>query len=882
MVLAVAAITGIGVDQMLQPSLDRWWWALAMVVIASAAVRLTGEFQRIHSAKRLRRITGVRMPLGQASGSAQDTRPFEAAAIAEPARRASIGPTWWSLLLFTIACCFGLRHGLATERHDVHRLDGVLVFEGEPGVIEGVVAAAPRLHRARLHRQSDAVDASPFRTTLIVDVQTWRRGYDSLPAVGRVMALIDRDASALLPGDSVRLLGTFDRFDPPGNPGQRDLRDWAIRDGIDALMRVTSLDIPTAEPAETEPPRGFVGGVMTSLHRWLTRCGRSGRETLMTHVGPEQGPLAMALVLGQRELLDQATSDTLLVTGTAHLLSVSGLHLAIVIGIARALGCLANLSNRGQVVSIILVAAFYVAITGGRPPVIRSAILLGTLLASVSLARPHEPVNALSLAALLLAWFMPAEVFGVGVQLSFVAVATLLLCGGAGTRRDRRSRTAAGEAARREEQFDALEKSSRGRWSYWVWSVVELLRQSFWYSGCVFAMTLPLIWEQFHVVSWVSIAMNVVLSAMMPVALVSGVATVVAGWIWMPAASVPGWFCEQILTWMQTALNVGESIPMGHLWLPSPPLAWVAAFYIGVLLVLFLGRPGSRRRMAISVWAVTWWTAAWWTATTPASLPPGTLEATFVDVGHGTSVIVRDDSATWIYDCGWLGNADAQSEPIQETLWSLGIVRLNGVCLSHADADHFNALSGLAARFQIDRLITPPGMLAEPEPSLDLVREAVKRHRLVTAESAAGDTFRFGGGSPLTVLHPPAKRVAGSDNANSLVIRLDHAGRTLLLPGDLEPPGTDVVVNQLRPIPGSVMMAPHHGSLRMEAEKVLAWARPADTVVSGGRRAAQPDVAEMLGMAGSRVWVTASSGAIRVRIDSQGQVEIRRWRFEPW
>jgi len=77
-------------------------------------------------------------------------------------------------------------------------------------------------------------------------------------------------------------------------------------------------------------------------------------------------------------------------------------------------------------------------------------------------------------------------------------------------------------------------------------------------------------------------------------------------------------------------------------------------------------------------------------------------------------------------------------------------------------------------------------------------------------------------------------------------------------------------------------MAPHHGSLQSDSEAVIRWARPRETVVSGGRRAERPEVAQLLSQAGGRVHVTSLHGAIRVRIDREGQVEIRRWQEQPW
>ena len=77
-------------------------------------------------------------------------------------------------------------------------------------------------------------------------------------------------------------------------------------------------------------------------------------------------------------------------------------------------------------------------------------------------------------------------------------------------------------------------------------------------------------------------------------------------------------------------------------------------------------------------------------------------------------------------------------------------------------------------------------------------------------------------------------------------------------------------------------MAPHHGSLVLDASSVLQWSRPRETIVSGGVRARKPEVREMLAVTGSGVHVTSEVGAIRVRINRQGKLEVRSWAETPW
>ncbi|WP_404304781.1 ComEC/Rec2 family competence protein [Neorhodopirellula lusitana] len=798
------------------------------------------------------------------------------------------------LIAIALMCLMGMRHRGCWDEYNRNSIGKVFTEIDEPTILVGVVDQAVQLRRdpidslpARRPRNgAKPNDTGSYETILTLAVETVRRGSQNVPMTGRVRVRASGDASYLRPGDRIRVYGKISTMDRTSNPGERDMTEWMIRKGLHATVKVErGTELEQLESPSWQTPQRW-------LHRKIADLAASARQGILQYIAPEQHGIALALILGQRDLLEHTTSESLVATGTAHLLSVSGLHLGILFVVARLIAGWLRLPMGAQLIFLGTVTVFYVAITGGRPPVLRAAILLSTIMLSMALARSQQPLNSLSLALLLLAGAMPLEVFAVGMQLSFLAVATLLSCGP----QSRRQRNATNHAVELEENFDALAQKSSGRTQRVAKRFLTAVRTALWYSGCVTMTTLPLVWHAFHVVSPISVLVNVILSPMMVVALSAGVATVLAGWCWGPLGAVPGWICSVMLSLMRDVIEIARSIPGGHFWLPSPPLFWIVAYYL-VLVILLAVRPRGQRRWPIGIWSFVWIVSAWWISTTPASLPRDTLEATFIDVGHGTAAILRSErDEVWLYDCGWLGNFKHRSHKIDEVLWSMGITRIDGVILSHADADHFNALPGLATRFSIKQLVTPPGMLEGGGRSLEIARQAIQRWEVPVIEvdhddplpdelgsdELGSDELGSGIWTDTKILHPPRVPVAGSDNANSLVLQINHGGRFLLLPGDLEPPGTGVLTSLPRPPPGGVMMAPHHGSLHMDADAVLQWARPIETVVSGGKRAAAPQVTEMLAVAGGGVHVTSRVGCIRVRIGPSGKIQIRAWKTDPW
>ena len=693
------------------------------------------------------------------------------------------------------------------------------------------------------------------------------------PCRGRVLVAVEGRQDSLLPGDLIEIYGKIRGFSGPTNPGQRDLRTVYRRRNLHARVDVTH-------------PEQIL--VLSSSHSWtksilrmIARTATMGRELLLEHTSKETGSLAVALVLGQRDYVGPKTRDELLVTGTAHLLSVSGLHLAIIVVLASRLATLLKFPLAIRVLWIITICVFYTTLTGGRPPVMRASILVGTLLFATWMKRTSQPVNTLSLAALILMLINPEYVFSVGVQLSFLAVATLVLCGS----QLKSSEVVASSMHPSHEQeirLQELVESSRPWFMTYPRKSLRVIRQMIWFSSCIFFLSLPLVWYQFHVVAPISILVNVLLGPSLFIALAAGVVTIVSGWLSPSLASLPGIICDWMLRWMQWIIGIAAEIPWGHFWLPAPPAWWIVTFYTVIAATFFLLPPGRLASWMRYLWIAGWILVAWPLATCKPLLSDATCEATFLDVGHGTSVVLRLPSdQVWLYDCGHLGNDSNRSRKIEQALWSLGVTHLDGIILSHADADHFNSLPGLLPRFSVDTIITPPGMLMEAEPALDPIRRVIAEFEIPIQEMARFSGI-IAGNHCLRVLHPPSRRLAASDNANSLVLRIDHGGTCLILPGDLESPGTETLINTVRPPPGGVLMAPHHGSLRMNAGAVLHWARPRETVVSGGQRARNPEVRQMLAGHGSAVHITARVGAIRVSIDDKGTVDVRDWKTSPW
>ena len=190
------------------------------------------------------------------------------------------------------------------------------------------------------------------------------------------------------------------------------------------------------------------------------------------------------------------------------------------------------------------------------------------------------------------------------------------------------------------------------------------------------------------------------------------------------------------------------------------------------------------------------------------------------------------------------------------------------IWLSHADADHLNALPDLVERFDVKEVRVPVGF--DPATAIGrTVAESLAARGIPMRMVAAGEQWSAGDGCTLTALSPPEGLDAGTrDNDRSLVVLVSWKGEGVLLTGDLEAQGQAWL--RMMPAPRlAALISPHHGGRTANAPTFYDWGRPGLVVVSQRRgRAGTTDPLEFLSGRGVPVLRTWESGAIRLEWDA--------------
>lgn len=674
------------------------------------------------------------------------------------------------------------------------------VRETRPGrwIARGLVIDGPRPHRGAAVR--------------------WTGGEGEAPRAGERWSVVARASP-----DPPRV-PAGSRFPPPGlGPGAR---------------RGTLEDVRIVERREPRVP--LIGSVGAHL-----------RARIDARFDDPVRGLVAALLLGDRDRLDPATTDAFATSGALHLLAVSGLHVGFLAAIALLALEVAGVGRTARAAAVAAMLAGYAALVGGRPSVVRASVMAVLVLGARAGERRVSTWQVWGVAAVAILVWRPAELFGLGFALSFAAVAGLMAAAGPWTRwleGDAAGRGGVGSGARR------------------------LLASGLAATTAASIGTLPVQAAAFGWIAPAGFLLNPVLVPLagvgLPVAWIALAADAVgAGPVAGPLARAAAGCLALLLALVARGAALGVWVPGG--------LAWG----VGGVAGLAIAAATVRRRPGRAVLAAACGAGLLLAARAPA---PRALEVVWLDVGQGDAVVLHfPDGATWLVDAGpanpfW----DAGRGVVLPYLRRAGVRSLAWLVTTHADLDHVGGATSVVGGIGVERWGSA-GPVAESDAWLSLVAArgpagVPRTHRLL-----AGERIRQGTAT-IDVVHPtpawvPADRYGARvpENEGSVVLLVQTAGCRLLLTGDLGRPGEERLVEALGDsLRADLLHVGHHGSRHSTTKAFLDRVRPRDAVVSAGRRNRfghpHPDALARLRDAGVVVHRTDRGGTIRARCDRGG------------
>jgi competence protein ComEC len=758
-------------------------------------------------------------------------------------------------LLVAVAAAGGMWHHMRWRLFAANDIGRYAREQPQPVSLEVIALTGPRVRPALPPDPLRSIQLPPT-SVLRVEATALRDGNLWRDIEGRATMTVEGTLLGVHAGDRLRIVGQLQAPTPPSNPGEFDFAEHRRGDRELAAIRADHPDcVQILEQAPWYSPR-----------RMLGKLRASGDRLLWGTLSHERAGLASAVLLGAREQLDDEIKDDFLVTGTVHILSISGLHVGILAYVLFK-GFRTGWIPRGPaLVAVALITLAYTLVADAEPPAVRATVLVWVVCGAIYLGRPALGVNAVALAAIIVLALNPADLFRTGTQLSFLAVATLVAFGA--WRQDAENADALTQLIRATRPWPIRTARWVGRWA----GSLALAGLMIW------LVTSPLVAHRFHVVSLSGLVLNVALWIPVFLAMALGFAVLTIGWLVPPVGWLLGLLCDLNLRLIEWSIDWAAQIPGSYFWTAGPSEGWLYAYYALLVAPFFAPRilSGRRSLLLASAWVVF---GVAYSALSHLKPAEREMVCGFVAVGHGSAVVIElPDGQVWLYDAGRLGSPRAGARSIEAYLRSQRISRIDALILSHADIDHYNAVPELLEKFSVETIYVSPQMFREDTAPLQVLREAIEEAGVPVKPLVAGDALVVGD-FRASVLHPPPDGVEGNDNAQSIVLSLEYNGCRVLLTGDLEGEG----VRQLLagpPLDCDILMAPHHGSPQSDPAAVVSWSTPEWVVISNGYAAAVNGNAYD-SLLGPRALSTAEVGAVRARLSGE-RVEVRAWRIDPW
>lgn len=701
-------------------------------------------------------------------------------------------------------------------------------------------------------------EVRPGGLRLVLRVERLGSGAAARPAQGTILLSIRNPGREWARGD--RLAGTLRLRRPRnfGNPGEFDYERHLARRGI-GVSGFAWDDTALARSA---------GAGAAPFTRW--RAGVA--QVFDAHAAPTEAALLKALVVGRSADLPQAVRDSFAQAGVSHILSISGLHIGLVAAVgygvfrwllARSEWLLLHLVVPRLATALALVPVLlYAGIAGTNVATVRSVAMAALVLGAVLGGRQANLPVILALAALGIVAADPGVTAEIGFQLSFAAVAGLLV---ATQRLERWWRARAEDPMRQLRPW--RERVLRAAAAFAAVSVAALLA------------TAPLVAWHFNFVSLAAPLANLVVNPVLGTlvvplgllaALLQPLAPEAAGWVTALAAPL-----VRLGVWL-----VGQiaALPFASVRVTTPSVLQLGFFYAAAIALAFAARLPPR--FALAAWA-----GVLAVAVAPGAWPrggDGGMRVTFLSVGQGDAAVVElPDGKVMLVDGGGLagGGFDVGERLLAPFLWSRGIDRVDVLVVTHPQWDHYGGLGFVAAEFAPAEVWTGGAQGAGAGWERFAATLARSGARAVVVQR--GDERRFGD-ARVRVLGPPPQAALGVNDA-SVVLALERAGRRILLAGDVEAAGERALLAQGAALLRSdVLKVPHHGSATSSSAPFVAAVAPALAVVSAGRdnRFGFPrrEVANRYRAAAARLLRTDRAGAVSVAVDARGRLAVDTFR----
>jgi len=657
-----------------------------------------------------------------------------------------------------------------------------------------------------------------------------------------ILVYINKEETRFI-GSTVLVSGGLSFFQPATNPGQFDAEKYyENRDCLFALKNA-SIQKATNEKA--------------GMRQRLKDFALTQEKTLEQYLTQANATIMKAMLLGNKEELDEEIKKLYQDNGIAHILAISGLHISLLgMAVYRFLRRLPLPIWAPLILSEIFLL-LYGCMVGFPISSIRAIGMFTFFLLSKLTKRSYDMLTALACMALIQLLHHPGYLFDCGFQLSYGAILGISLL------------------------LPSFEKINESITNPWLKKGISFLLPSM----SVTLVTSPILIYHYHELSFFSILLNLIVLPFMSLLLMTTIAMLFLAQIFAPLAKLCAVLVTMILGLYEYSCRFLEWFPIGQKNIAMPSGIRIFIYFMLLFLMTYLVKKKSHPYQFL--FAVL----SFGLLVFPQN-PQFRLWIT--DIGQGDcSVIFTEEGNCFVIDSGSTTKYRPGERILIPFLKYHGVDKVDAVFVTHPDADHMNGVLELLELGKEENIEVQSVVLyekaieTEPKEWEELVALA-REHDTSIVEMAQGDRIQTDSVT-IECLYPLREQSGLTGNASSLVLSLEarvsegisrevHTFRALFT-GDLEAEGEEALLQKYKgsvneEVPLSVagnydlLKVGHHGSAGSSSVEFLEWVSPDVAVISCGKDNIyghpHKETLERLKAVGSHIVITADSGAVSV------------------
>ncbi|WP_066636418.1 DNA internalization-related competence protein ComEC/Rec2 [Desulfolucanica intricata] len=722
---------------------------------------------------------------------------------------------WVIFLLFLCLGCLMCRLSIDSINTSLNNYAGHYV------TLEGIVVREP--------------DRRENRVIYVLKVQESTLGNETENVSGLVQVTVWEPKYIYGYGDCLQVKGRLDLPDEPGNPGEFNYRQYLARQGIGLMLSVNS-------------DQGInyigIGKINPVINLALTVKNNLLNVTEKT-LSEDHAALVKGILFGNCGQIKSGITEAFQQTGLIHVLSVSGLHVGIVLGGVLVLLRGFNLAQRLTLPVAGSVLVLYTIMTGLSPPALRATIMALILLLAHHLGRRRDWPTALALAALVILIYQPLNLYNPGVQLSFAATWGILYLN-----------------PRLTNIFQEKLK------------IKKLWAQVFAVPLAAQLTTMPLVAWHFNIISPVALIANIIVVPLVDVIVLLACLGVITGLVTLWMGEIFNAATAALLDIFMELVTFFHHLPAAFIYVASPTVSFIIIWY---LLIILLVNEGWRNLVKNHVIDKPMLSAIIFLTILGSIFigePKQQLTVHFIDVGQGDSALIQTPAGKNI-----LIDTGGRPEELQTGsgvgdrvvlpyLRRLGVRKLDVLILTHPHEDHIGGAAAVIKGLPVNMVLIPPQEKKLEQGYRNLLN-FIEFRDVPVQTATAGDRLNVDPRVKIEVLSP-VEDMVGINN-DSLVLRVTFGEEDFLFTGDIEKEAQSFLLQQNYNLSSEVLKVTHHGSKNCLPE-LLEKVKPEIAVISVGRNNfGHPAVEtlENLKSVGAVIYRTDQNGAVIIKTNGK-------------